>query len=117
MKLSPLETTMLSRLRKRDAFLRRWRWPMMIFHISLVIAWFCMLLTIVNFPNDPIDIYLLIASHFLPVTFIGIAFHAGWIGYLIANWNGNAKTVLLLKLIDEHQTQQDASPSRRDVGE
>ena len=26
-----------------------------------------------------------------------------WLGYLIANWNGNAETVLLLKLIDEHR--------------
>jgi hypothetical protein len=43
----------------------------------------------------------LVVAYFTGPVLLLMVMGAGWLGYLIANWNGNAKTVLLLKLIED----------------
>jgi hypothetical protein len=100
MMLSETEKKMVEKLRKREAFLRRWRWPMVVFHGVLIIANIWLFVMVANFPDEPQGAKTIVL-HLLTPVFFFIAFSAGWLGYLIANWNGNAKTVLLLKLIEE----------------
>ena len=98
--LSETEKKMVEKLRKRESSLRRWRWFLAIVHGGVLIGAFYILMKVANFPDEPMERKALVVAYFTgPVLFL-MAMGAGWIGYLIANWNGNAKTVLLLKLIE-----------------
>ena len=94
---------MVEKLRKTETLLRKWRWIVVLVAGSLEIALFLLLLKIANFPDEPLEGKALVVSIYLAPILLMMAFNAVWLGYLIANGNGNAKTVLLLKLIDEHR--------------
>lgn len=99
--LSESETKMLEKLRKHDAALRRFRWPLLVLHAGLLMGAFWLLETVVNFPDEPPGIKAVVVSERLTPIYILLLYSAGWVGYLIANWNGNPKTVLLLKLLEK----------------
>jgi hypothetical protein len=99
--LSESETKMLEKLRKHDAALRRFRWPLLVLHAGLLMGAFWLLVTVANFPDEPRGIKTLVASHYLTPIYIMLLYSAGWVGYLIFNWNGNPRTVLLLKLLEK----------------
>jgi hypothetical protein len=102
MTLSEAEKKMLEKLRKREAFLQKWRWVLVMFHGALIIGNIILFVVVAKFPDEPQGAKAILL-HLLTPVFFFICFSAGWLGYMFVNWNGNAKTVLLLKLIDEHR--------------
>ena len=99
--LSETEKKMVKKLRKREAFLRRWRWFLAIVHGGILAGAFYILVKVANFPDEPMEGKALVVAYFTGPVLLLMVMGAGWLGYLIANWNGNAKTVLLLKLIED----------------
>jgi hypothetical protein len=104
MTLSDAEKKMVERLRKRNAILLRWRWPAVIIHSGVVISAFVLLVVLARFPDDIPNIKAMAVAFMLPQLLLLIAGSSLWLGYVIANWHGNAKTHLILRLIDEHHT-------------
>jgi hypothetical protein len=104
MTLSDAEKKMIERLRKREAMLLRWRWPLVIVHGGVVIAAFVLLVVLVQFPDDVPNFRLTAVAFMLPPLLLLMTGSSLWLGYVIANWHGNAKTHLLLRLIDESHT-------------
>src|SRR5690349_12864197 len=104
MTLSTTEKRMVERLRKREAMLLRWRWPLAIIHGGVVIAALVLLVVLTQFPDDIPNAKPMVIAFMLPPLFLLMAGSSLWLGYVIANWNGNAKIHLLLRLIDENHT-------------
>jgi hypothetical protein len=100
MLLSGSERKMVEKLRKREAFLQRWRWVLALFHGVLIVGNIALFVVVAKFPDEPQGTKAMVL-HFLTPVFFFICFSSGWLGYLVVNWNGNAKTILLLRLIDE----------------
>src|ERR1041384_1005294 len=101
MTLSDDDKKMVGRLRKREAILRRWRWPLAIVHGCFVLAILVALIGIANFPSDDMIAKLTVVSFLIPPLFVFLAFSSLWLCYVIAYWNGDPRTHLLLKLIDD----------------
>lgn len=104
MTLSHAEKKMVERLRKREAMLLRWRWPLVIVHGGVVITALVLLVVLAQFPDDIPNTKPMVVAFMLPPLFLLMAGSSLWFGYVIANWHGNAKTHLLLRLIDESHT-------------
>ena len=104
MTLSDAEKKMVEGLRKREAMLRRWRWPLVITHGGVVITALVLLVVLAQFPDDIPNMKPMVVAFMLPSLYLLIAVSSLLLGYVIANWHGNAKTHLLLRLIDEHHT-------------
>lgn len=106
MALCDTDKKMIERLRKRQALLIRWRWPLVIFHGCMVVANFVLLIVVANFPDDNMTAKLLVVTYSLPPVFFFLCVSSLWIAYVITNWHGNAKTHLILKLIDEYHQNE-----------
>jgi len=84
--------------------LLRWRWPLAIVHGGVVITALVLVFVLSRFPSDDTNAKLMVVAFMLPPLFFFMTLSSLWLGYVIANWNGNAKTHLLLRLIDESHT-------------
>ena len=104
MTLSTTEKKMIERLRRREAVSRRCRWPLAFFLTGVVISFLALLVRIARFPDDIPNLKPLVVAFLLPPLFLFATASAAWLAYVIANWNGNPKTHLLLRLLDEHHT-------------
>jgi hypothetical protein len=107
MTLSETEKRMVERLRKREAMFLRWRWVLAIIHGGVVIASLVLLVALGRFPDDIPNSKSMVVAFMLPPAYLLMAGSSVWLGYVIANWHGNAKTQLLLKLIDESLASAD----------
>ena len=101
MTLSESDKKLVAQLRKRQALLKRWRWPLAIFNGCMIVANFVMLIVIANFPSDDMTSKLIVVSFLLPPLFVFLSLSSLWLGYLIAFWNGDPKTHLLLRLLHD----------------
>ena len=105
MKLSRDDILLMEKLRKRQAFLRRWRVPLLIFHGLLMTLWFALLLVVVRFPSDNTTAKLIVVSYSLPPIFLFMALSSFSFGQTLWHWRGEPKTELLLRVLDELQKQ------------
>lgn len=107
MKLSEAEIKTLTRLKKRQQFLRRWRSPLAVFHGLCIVAWLVLLVVVSRFPSGDPTAKLIVVSYLLPPIFIFLALHSLFLGVLIRDWHGDPSADLLLKVIDELQHSDD----------
>ncbi|HUR47748.1 MAG TPA: hypothetical protein VMZ27_17825 [Candidatus Saccharimonadales bacterium] len=105
MTLTEKDRKMIERLRRGQRFLARWRWPLAIIHICMIIAWVVLLNISLALPSGEMPALAIVPMYFTTPFFLLMAFSAGFLGYLILNWNGNPQTHLLLRLLDESQTK------------
>ena len=108
MNLSSDEIRMVEKLRKRQLFLKRWRIPLLIIHGLLTIAWLVILVVIVQFPSsgDPTR-KLILVSYMLAPTYAFLGLSSALFGKTLRDWQGEAKTELLLRVLDELQKTKD----------
>ena len=104
MTLSDAEKRMIERVRKREAAMLRWRWPLALIHSGVVITAFVLIVVLAHFPDDIPNAKVMVVSFMVPPLYLLMACSSLWLAYVIANWHGNWKTQLLLRLIDEHHT-------------
>lgn len=107
MNLSDPEKQMVAKLKKREAFLVRWRWGIAVVALGYVALGGFGLAVALRFletedPNAPLALSFLVPLILL-VTLIG----AGLAAFLSLRWKGKPETVLLLRLIEESERHED----------
>jgi hypothetical protein len=103
MKLSESERKMVERFRRRRMFLIRWRWPLAILHSLCIVACVVLLNVVLRHGgSDPID--LIMPLYILTPLFFVMAINVGCLGHVINNWNGNPTTHLLLRLLEDGES-------------
>jgi hypothetical protein len=101
MTLCDKDQELVKQLRNRQALLKRWRWPLAIFNGCMVVAIFVLLVVLANFSSDDMTAKLTVVCFLLPPLLVFLALSSLWLGYVIAYWNGDPKTHLLLRLLDD----------------
>ena len=95
MKLTPKEDALVSQIRKRCEYWRKWKPGIAIAMPLILVAWFVIFHRIAR-----LDIEFVLLLMF-PVFLLNCAVCGFWIGKLWRDWRGNATDVLLLRLINE----------------
>jgi uncharacterized membrane protein len=112
MQLTPQETKLIERLRKRE---RRWprnRWIFLLGGAFLlagygyILARIVMMLESDSFSEIP-EATTLVVAVFWPKCLLGFCVGAGLIGLAIRDWHGNVHRMLLLRLLDEQQNKNE----------
>jgi hypothetical protein len=97
------ERKMIEGLRKRERLLRQWRWPLVLLHGGMMIACVWLMVKVGKLPDDDPAMKALVTSYVVPGVYLLLAHSTIWFGYVISRWKGDAKTHLLLRLIDERE--------------
>ena len=100
MKLSDTENKTLTKLKKRQQFLRRWRVPLSIFHGVCIVAWLVLLVVVSRFPSGDPTAKLMVVSYLLPPVYVFLALHSLFLGLIIKDWHGDPGVALILKVVD-----------------
>lgn len=98
---------MVSRLRKREVLLIRWRWAGALAALGHIGIGVFSLLAALHFLREPDLTAALMLSLLVPVTFGATAMGVGFAVYVFLRWNGRPETLLLLRLIEESEKHGD----------
>ncbi len=107
MRFTEVERKMVEGLRRREGLLRQWRWPLVVLHGAMMGACVSLLVKVGNFPGDDPAMKAIVTSFTVPGIYLLLAHSAVWFWYVISRWNGDAKTHLLLRLIEEGEGEHE----------
>jgi hypothetical protein len=107
MQLSDTEKKMVARLRKREATLIRWRWAGALGALGYIGIGAFSLAAALHFLREPDLNAALMLSLLVPMTLGATAAGVGFGVYLFLRWNGRPETLLLLRLIEASEKNDD----------
>jgi len=114
MTLSDSEARRLARIRKYQRWWPYTRWFCLASSVGLGILWVSLLYRLASLADErSIDSATLIAWC-APICWIMFFFSVWPLGFALGRWNGDVRTQLLFRLIDEHEGKGAESGRRED---
>jgi hypothetical protein len=103
MTLTDRESSFLATIRKYQRWWRVVRWFCLPGFVALLISWFWLLHRFISLADEETVGTALLLAWLLPIWWICFVMNCAALGLILVHWNGDMRTQLLLKLIDDHQ--------------
>ena len=112
MKLTTGELRLVERLRKQERQWRFTRWLLALGGVILMGLWAWMLWRVLGSTDTPTDVREaeLVRALAYPKVLFGMAVGAAMIGLATRDWVGRPPRILLLRLLEDHQSQDPPAP-------